>query len=506
MAEDAENIYWGDCHVHCAVSYGYGSLERAFRLGREHLDFCSVVGHATWHDMPTDRERYAFIIDYHREGFARLKRNWRSMQETVARFNQPGRFVTFLSYEWHSRAYGDHNIYYLEDDGPIIEQDSLPELDAALAGRETMIIPHHIGYGKGYRGVNWEVFDARRSPVVEIFSGHGCSERDGGPYPIYHTMGPRSHYGTAANGLALGKRFGFVAGTDHHAGYPGHYGEGRTAVYAPALTRRAIWDALRARRCYAVTGDKIRLGFHINDAPMGSEITARGPRLIRVEVQGCDALARIEIVKNNRPWRRVFGPPPVAADALPDPVRAKIRLEWGWGDPEGSVRWDGEVTLSEGEILSVEPLFRGDPVLAPKADGGGAVEEDAPPHGIVGQDARRVAWFSHTRRNPHPYLAGTSGLILDVCAPHAAALDFHVNGRRFQIKLADLLEGSRSEFMRGWLSEAILVHRAVPSVQWETSFVFEDETPEQETDFYYVRVAQENNQWAWASPIWVGAG
>ena len=61
----SDNRYWGDLHTHCAISYGYGSLERAFKLGREHLDFCSVVGHATWHDMPTDRDRYAFIIDFH---------------------------------------------------------------------------------------------------------------------------------------------------------------------------------------------------------------------------------------------------------------------------------------------------------------------------------------------------------------------------------------------------------------------------------------------------------
>ncbi len=25
----------------------------------------------------------------------------------------------------------------------------------------------------------------------------------------------------------------------------------------------------------------------------------------------------------------------------------------------------------------------------------------------------------------------------------------------------------------------------------------------QETDWYYVRVAQENGQWAWTNPIWV---
>ncbi len=497
----SDQVYWGDLHTHCAISYGYGSLERAFRLGREHLDFCAVVGHATWHDMPTDRERHGFIIDYHTEGFARLKRNWKTMQETVARYNEPGRFATFLSYEWHSCAYGDHNVYYLEDDGEVVERDSLEELDAALSGRETMIHPHHIGYGKGYRGINWDHFDAERSPVIEILSGHGGSERDGGPYPMYHTMGPRQYEGTVAYGLAIGKRFGFVGGTDHHGGYPGHYGEGRAAVYAPELTRRAIWEALRARRCYAATGDRIALDFRVNDARMGEETAASGRREVRVEVRGCDALDRIEVVKNNRPLKRVFGPELVKA--LQDPITAKVRVEWGWGDKETPVRWDGEARLSEGELLSVEPCFTGDPVLAPSADGGGVASDEEPIHGIVEQDGRGVRWFSNTQGNLHPFLRSTSALILEVCAPRKAALAFQANGHRFEYRLEDLLEGSRSEFVRGWRSEAVLVHQAVPEGRLQMSLAFEDEGPEQETDFYYARVAQENNQWAWASPIWV---
>lgn len=494
------DLYWGDLHTHCAISYGYGSLERAFKLGREHLDFCSVVGHATWHDMPTDRERYGFVIDYHNEGFARLARNWKTMQETVARYNEPGRFVTFLSYEWHSCAYGDHNIYYLDDDGQIVERDNLTELDDALKDRATMIHPHHIGYGKGYRGINWETFDERRSPVVEILSGHGGSERDGGPYPMYHTMGPRQHIGTVAYGLSLGKRFGFVGGTDHHGGYPGHYGEGRTAVYAPELTRGAIWQAIQNRRCYALTGDRIELDVRLNDARMGEEILVGGEREISVTVRGRDVLDRIEVVKNNKPLKRFFGPEPQEPGKV---FKGVIRVEWGWGDKDESTRWDGEATLSGGQIASVEPCFTGDPVLAPAADGGGVAESDDPIHGIAGQDEHRVAWFSHTQGNLHPFLRNTCALVLEVEAPMSATLDFNVNGSTFGWSIADLTEGSRSEYLRGWLSEAVMVHRAVPDAVRSASVSFADPGVENETDFYYVRVAQENNQWAWASPIWV---
>ena len=31
----------------------------------------------------------------------------------------------------------------------------------------------------------------------------------------------------------------------------------------------------------------------------------------------------------------------------------------------------------------------------------------------------------------------------------------------------------------------------------------EDTEPQKETDYYYVRVRQRDQQWAWSSPIWV---
>ena len=54
------------------------------------------------------------------------------------------------------------------------------------------MIPHHLAYPKGHRGVNWEVFREDCTPVVEIFSEHGNSEDDRGPFAFYtHSMGGR---------------------------------------------------------------------------------------------------------------------------------------------------------------------------------------------------------------------------------------------------------------------------------------------------------------------------
>lgn len=527
------NLYWGDLHCHCGISYGYGSLERALRLAREHLDFCSVTGHAFWPDMetlsllpdgrtfetrltasarrasrkrlrlPTDRERYGHIIDFHQRGFARLEERWADVLRTTARYHEPGRFVPFLSYEWHSFEFGDHNVYFPGDQAELVTGENLDELTHAVGPFGALVIPHHIGYGPGYRGINWEEFNEGRSPVVEVFSGHGCSESDGAPYPMYHVMGPRCYEGTAAYGLGLGKRFGFIAGTDHHAGYPGHYRHGRTAIYAEQLTREALWNALGARRCYAVTGDRIELGFHVNDARMGEEVTDAGRRVIRFSVSASDVIDKVEVIRNGRPFWRSLGPLP--PQELPDPVRAKVRIEYGWGDRERIVSWEGRAALSAGRLLSAEPCFGGAPILAPKGDMGGRdlpEEEERLTNAVTEQDERSVRWVGYTRGNPAPMLPTTNALILEVEMPRSGKVALEVNGQHYSYTLADLLAGSRREFLRGWHYEAILVHRAVPEVQYTMAVRLEDE-PERETDYYYLRVAQENGQWAWSSPIWV---
>ena len=271
-------------------------------------------------------------------------------------------------------------------------------------------------------------------------------------------------------------------------------------MYAPELTRKSIWQAIQNRRCYALTGDRIELDVRLNDARMGEEIMAGGEREIRVTARGRDVLDKIEVIKNNKPLKRYFGP---RAPEPGDTFQGVIRIEWGWGDKEESVRWDGELKLSEGRIDSVEPCFTGDPVLAPSEDGGGVGESEDPIHGIVGQDEQTVEWFSHTQGNLHPFLRGTSALVLEVDAPVSARFDFKVNGKTFGWTVAELAEGSRSDFLRGWRSEAVMVHKAVPDATRSAQVAFVDSGESDGADYYYVRVAQENNQWAWSSPIWI---
>ena len=83
---------------------------------------------------------------------------------------------------------------------------------------------------------------------------------------ISGSPGGRRTSNTVRQALADGLRFGFVASSDNHAGFPGAYGEGLMGALVADLTRPAILEAIRDRRTYALTGDRIELSFTVNGA------------------------------------------------------------------------------------------------------------------------------------------------------------------------------------------------------------------------------------------------
>lgn len=493
--------YWGDLHNHCGISYGHGSLAAALQRAAGQLDFASVTGHAFWPDMPADRERYGYLIDFHVGGFEKLAAGWDEALATFRRHHRNHEFVTFAGYEVHGAAYGDRTVILKEPEGPLVSGDTPRELAAALAGREHLLWPHHLGYAPGYRGIDWSTYEGPElSPLVEIHSMHGCSESDDGPYPYLHVMGPRDGRCTAQAGLAAGHRFGFAGSTDHHSAYPGSWGDGRLCVWARELTRDALFEAFRARRSYAVTGDKIGLDFTVAGAMPGEEVAHRGPREIRWQVEARAPIATVELLRNNsvvQTW------PGVDVAPVDGRTRLKVRLEWGWGFKDQSVDWQGCVRLSDGDLLEVETCFSGAPVLAPTA---GHIDEILLPHAIEAVDQRSCIWRSLTMGNPTTRHAGTQALILTLDARPEDVLTVELNGLPISYPLAELLAGSRCHYLRGLESEAVRLHRALPEAVWRLADSYLDPVNESEADWYYLRVRQRNEQYAWASPIWVVHG
>ena len=73
-------------------------------------------------------------------------------------------------------------------------------------------------------------------------------------------------------------------------GYPTHSRSYHDSSYSrwesEEFTREAVFDAIRARRCYATTGKRIIVDFRIDDHWMGEEFKSRNAPHIAVKVVG----------------------------------------------------------------------------------------------------------------------------------------------------------------------------------------------------------------------------
>lgn len=494
------NVYYGDIHNHCNLSYGNGSLDEALHNARLQLDFASVALHGTWDDMPQDDPRLAYLVDYHRQGFARARAGWSDYLAATEAANQDGQFVTFPSFEWHSMRYGDHCIYFRDVATPEIFHVAHIE---ALRGRlrrhphPSLLIPHHIGYKQGFRGINWDAFTSELSPVVEIMSFHGASEHSEAPPAYLHAMGPRDYRSTVQYALAQGQVFGFIGSTDHHSAHPGSYGYGQIAVWAEDLSRAAIWDAIAKRRCYALTGDRIALQFSLNDSPMGALLPFTSERRMDVAIEAASALDYVDILHNNRVIHResVYQQPMAYSRPL------KLRLEMGWGELETLTDWDVDLRVERGELLGIEPHLRGHDIGIPVID-------DVTPCVLSHLDysgGNRVKLRTQSPRNASVTSSSTQAITLHLRGTSETLICATVNGLDVRLPLADLELGSRSFYTSGFVSPSFVFQRALPEAEYRRQFSLTHESAGGEREWYYARVRLRNGQWAWSSPIWVEA-
>lgn len=111
--------------------------------------------------------------------------------------------------------------------------------------------------------------------------------------------------GYALDALNMGLKIGFIGSSDGHGCMPGNdlwgkYINGLVAVLVKENTRGAILDAIRARRCYATTNERILADFDINGNIMGSDIyIAEGSVLnINVSVFATGDIEYATVIKN----------------------------------------------------------------------------------------------------------------------------------------------------------------------------------------------------------------
>jgi hypothetical protein len=331
-------------------------------------------------------------------------------------------------------------------------------------------------------------------------SEHGCAECDRGPFDyIRHSMGGRWTANTIAPQLAKGVRFGFVGSSDDHLGYPGAYGEGVLGVWADELSPQSLFEAIRARRTYASSGERIALEFTLNGSPMGAQLPFAADREIDVRVEGQDAVEMVELVRNGRVIHRHF--PGDTATPVTLPGRAKCRIRFGWG-PWGQLgldrvcRWDMTVRIEGGTFRRAVGCFQPAPFGEDLRDR------------LTMESPTELRLQSPTGRAQALAEDPTKSVVCDLEATPDAGLVVELRSPAKQVvtaRLRDLVEGNVVTMTGGFPSESLIIERLVGPSEYGGRIRWNDRrTRSDGTDSYYVRVRQWNGHMAWASPIWVG--
>ena len=493
---DKYQVYFGDLHNHSEVGYARGSLERAFEIAREHLDFFAFTPHGYWHDISTYENN---IEKKWLDGFEVTKRRWPEVLEAVRKYDQPGRYVPMAGFEWHSTSLGDYHIIFPTLDAEYIRFDSLREFQRFAKQRGAIMIPHHPANRLGHRGANLARRDPEVSPVLEMFSEWGNAEHDRASSPyIRHTEGGRWTQNTLQHFLAQGHRLGVVASTDDHLGFPGAYREGLAAVLAPELTREAIFEAMRDRRTYAITGDRIAVDFQLNGQLMGRELPYTKRRELAVAVTGWDQIDRVEILKNNRVLHRDF---PMdrepTAKSWDEPVL--LRFEYGWGpwpalDMTRICDWDFDITIDGGVLEDVQRCFQAGPLDESRRD---KIIECSDKH-------LRVQSFTALRQQFEDI--STKAVVLKIRGNPDTRVKVALNkptNESVSQTFRQLAESNEMLFTGDFPKESAMLHRLVFADHYHTSYKVPDIDDGEGVNWYYLRVVQANNQYAWSSPIWV---
>ena len=302
----------GDLHCHDFTSEAEGYPDDVYKWARDDkkLDFVSVVPQQHgWLDNET----------------------WTIAKYMNERFLEEGKFVTFLGFEWQHTGYGDKVVHFLGGDQPYLPVDDMryatpAKLYEALRESDALIISHHPCYppDSWCASTDFDKVENDVERLVELWSMHGSSEGYDPNDRPFQNCDPTRQVMAA---LKRGVRLGFTGGSDTHSGRPGgsareprEYWGGLTGVWAMELTRRSLFEAIKARRTYALTDKRITLKFKLNNFWMGSEIPFDENVEIEVEAWAPEKIAKVEIMKNGDLFKSINGTDDVMKIRITDKI------------------------------------------------------------------------------------------------------------------------------------------------------------------------------------------
>jgi hypothetical protein len=319
---DGYNVYFGDIHTHSGQimdecqnkGCGWGTRVENYEYARGPgaLDFYALTDHEYQID-PRKTDEYLGLAD---------------------RYNDDRRFVCLPGFEHTDALHGHRNVYFRGSGGTVFNTNKewgLPTLHPALCytpydlwaamertGVPFITVPHHASATSHPLSLGFH--NPKYDRLYEVYSCWGSSEYYGDfPRGVSDRFRVGQHLRDA---LRRGQRYGIIASSDGHDGHPGHAqsplvkhhhlfhfcGSGRAAVLAHALTRKDVFDALYARRCYGTTGPPIVLSVTLNGAHMGSELPSLAERecpCLSIKCRGTNGLDQVRVVKNGRPLHTI---------------------------------------------------------------------------------------------------------------------------------------------------------------------------------------------------------
>ena len=479
-----DRFFWADFHAQSGETIGTNSAEDYFAFARD-TAFLDIVGH--------QGNDFQITAEF-----------WKELNRLCERFDEPGRFVTIPGYEWSGNTAlgGDRNVFFAMS-GRMIRRSShalvpdhtdLPtdrhtanDLFAALKrDGEDVITFAHVGGRYADIGV---AHDVAIETAVEVHSCWGTFEW------------------IVNDAFDLGYRVGIVANSDGHKGRPGAetpgaslfgaYG-GLTCLQLPELSRRAVFDALRARRHYATTGVRLLLDVQASFAggaevfasdpalgptahrsvarvPMGAIVhTAANEATLCVDLSASAPIERIEI-RNGREIVHVHRP--YGANEL----GRRIRVIWSGAEYRGRFRmtsWDGRATLHGAAFERVDPV--------------NFFNRDRP---LVREGKSDLSWRSITTGN-------FSGFDATLCEPGAGRLAIETPHGKIDVAVADIGYEPLT-YVFGGLDRRLIIYR-LPDINRHRSVVLDKPIslrPDRDNPLY-VSVFTEDGHQAWSSPVY----
>ncbi len=454
--------FWGDLHGQSEETVGTNTVDDYFAFARNKAG--------------------AQFSCHQGNDFQVTKETWDAIRDATQKYNEPGRFVTFLGVEWSgvTGMGGDRNVMYLNGDGPLHrtshwqiddwgdqETDRYPldKLYEAFEGREDVMLVPHIGG----RRASTDYYHPGLERVMEIYSSWGCFEW------------------FVEEALERGWRIGITAGSDGHKGRPGAsypgaaifgvYG-GLACIYAETLNREGLWEAIRARRVYGTTGQKIHLSFSSGDHFMGEEFESDDPPAFRVRAAGERGIESVELKRASR----------VIASRRPkDGVAAGtdwFRVAWSGArihQRNRQTHWHGGLSLDRGAIREARNW-----------------QVDNLEEGIQEAGDQHLLWRSRTTGD-------ADGVEFRLEGGGAATLTFGTDVVRFEVGL-DTVGPEPHVVEAGGVRQRAWVQRISPApgpAEVECAFQVSDSDFEPGWNPYFVKITQEDGAMAWSSPIFV---